>query len=116
MGPTYLWSLGPLQIRINWLILACVLLTIFGFVQLGLWQWGRAGEKLAAQEEFEQQQLLTAQPIESIEAELRLDNTLWCSDCGEVREELVEVLVLPVVLLKRQKDTLRVLFGPEGKP
>jgi len=67
MGPSYLWSLGPLQIRINWLILACVLLTIFGFVQLGLWQWGRAGEKLAAQEEFEQQQLLTAQPIENVD-------------------------------------------------
>ena len=66
MGRTYLWSLGSVQIRINWLILACVLLTVFGFVQLGLWQLGRAGEKLAAQEEFEQQQLRTAQPLENI--------------------------------------------------
>ena len=69
MGPTHLWSLGPIQIRINWLILACVLLTIFGFVQLGFWQLGRAGEKLAAQEQYDQQQLLTAQPIQSINIE-----------------------------------------------
>lgn len=66
MGPTYLWSLGPLQIRINWLILACVLLTVYGFIQLGFWQLGRAGDKLAIQEEVEQQQLLSAQPIEDI--------------------------------------------------
>ena len=67
MGPTYVWSLGPVQIRINLLILACVLFTVFGLVQLGFWQLGRAGEKLAAQAEFEQQQLLTAQPIENID-------------------------------------------------
>jgi surfeit locus 1 family protein len=67
MGPTHSWSLGPLQIRINWLILACVAFTIFGFVQLGFWQLSRAGEKLAAQEEFEQQQLLSAQPIDRID-------------------------------------------------
>lgn len=67
MGPTYQWSLGPLRIRINWLILACVLLTIFGFVQLGFWQLGRAGEKLAAAEEFEQQQLVSARPVQEID-------------------------------------------------
>jgi surfeit locus 1 family protein len=67
MGPTHSWSLGPLQLRINWLILACVAFTVFGFVQLGFWQLSRAGEKLAAQEEFEQQQLLSAQPIEGID-------------------------------------------------
>lgn len=67
MASSRIWSLGPLQIRINWFILACVLFAVFGLVRLGLWQFGRAGEKLAAQEVFEQQQLLTARPIEEID-------------------------------------------------
>ncbi len=67
MGPAYTWSLGPLKFRINLLLSACVVFTIIGFVQLGFWQLSRAGDKLAAQEEFEQQQLLAAQPIERIE-------------------------------------------------
>lgn len=60
-------SLGPLRLRINWLILACVLLSVSLFVRLGLWQVGRAEEKLAAQAEFELQQQQNPLPIENIE-------------------------------------------------
>ncbi|MCB1670654.1 MAG: SURF1 family protein [Gammaproteobacteria bacterium] len=76
MGPTFTWSLGSLQIRINWLILACVLLTIFGFVRLGMWQWGRAAEKLAAQAEFEGQQLQNALPLDQVDPSALPDSEL----------------------------------------
>ncbi len=67
MGPTYTWSLRRLRIRINWLILASVLFAVFGLVRLGTWQLDRAGEKLAAQAAFDQQQLQNASPIETID-------------------------------------------------
>jgi len=67
MGPTYTWSIGPLQLRINWLILGAVVFTVLGFVRLGFWQLDRAREKLAAQEAFERQQLEQALPIENLD-------------------------------------------------
>ena len=67
MNSSTLWTLGPLQIRINWLILACVLFTLFGFIRLGIWQLDRAGEKLAAQEAVEQEQLQSPRSLAEID-------------------------------------------------
>ena len=39
------YTFGVFSIRINWLILACVLLTILAFGRLGLWQLDRAAEE-----------------------------------------------------------------------
>ncbi|MFM1895205.1 MAG: hypothetical protein RLZZ385_279 [Pseudomonadota bacterium] len=61
--------LGALIIRINWVILACVLFTIFGFLRLGLWQWSRAGEKLEAQAAFEVEQTRNPTALEDLPAE-----------------------------------------------
>jgi len=60
------FEIGPFKIRINWLIFACVLFTAFTFIQLGLWQLGRADEKLLIQSEYEQQQQRNAIDIENI--------------------------------------------------
>ena len=68
MGPGKNFEIGPLKLRINWLILACVLLTALTFVRLGLWQLGRAEEKMAAEAEFSQQQEINATPIDNIPA------------------------------------------------
>jgi len=37
-------EIGPVKIRINWLVFACVLITAFTFIQLGFWQFGGAEE------------------------------------------------------------------------
>ena len=74
MGPTYQWSLGPFQLRINWVILACVLFAVFGLVQLGFWQLGRASEKLAIQEALEEQQLESAIPLEQLDLDSAQEN------------------------------------------
>ena len=60
------FHLGPLVIRVNWLVLACILLTVFGFIRLGFCQLSRAGEKLAAQAEFEAEQRLNPTPMEQM--------------------------------------------------
>ena len=66
MAPSKEFEIGPFRIKINWLISVCVLFTAFAFIQLGLWQIGRADEKLLAQSEYEQQQQLNAIDIENI--------------------------------------------------
>lgn len=60
------YTAGPFQLRINWLIAACVLLTIGTFGRLGLWQLDRAAEKVAAQQAMEADSRVSAQPIEEI--------------------------------------------------
>lgn len=77
MKSTRTWSLGPLTLRINWLILACVLFAVFGLVRLGLWQLGRAGEKIDAQQAFELQQLENPTPLGQVDPAL--------SDPGELQ-------------------------------
>lgn len=68
-------TLGALSLRLNLPILLCVLLTTATFVRLGLWQLGRAEEKLAAQAELEQQQRLNPLPLENLAPDqLRADN------------------------------------------
>ena len=60
------YTFGVFSIRINWLILACVLLTILAFGRLGLWQLDRAAEKVNAQQIMENESKSSAVPIESI--------------------------------------------------
>jgi surfeit locus 1 family protein len=43
-----------------------VVLTVAGFVRLGIWQLDRAAEKLEVQAEYDRQQLQNADPIESL--------------------------------------------------
>ena len=60
------YTFGVFSIRVNWLILACVLLTILAFGRLGLWQLDRAAEKVNAQQIMENESKSSAEPIESI--------------------------------------------------
>lgn len=59
-------TLGRLVIRINWLILACVVLAVAGLLQLGLWQLGRAQEKVAQQQAYLASGELQATPIAEV--------------------------------------------------
>jgi len=56
-------TLGKLAIRINWLILACVLLSCSGLLRLGFWQLGRAQERSAQQQTYLASGELQATPI-----------------------------------------------------
>jgi len=47
---------GRLEIRFNWFIALCVVMTCGMFVNLGLWQWDRAAEKRAREQAWEQMQ------------------------------------------------------------
>ena len=60
------FTIGSFHIRVNWLIAACVLMTAFGLAQLGLWQLGRAAEKIDAQRTLELELNANATPIEDI--------------------------------------------------
>jgi len=60
------FQMGALQIQINWLITACVLATALTFLNLGIWQLGRAAEKVEAQEALELELEQSAGPIEDI--------------------------------------------------
>ena len=60
------FSVGAFHIRVNWIILAAVLMSMAGFLRLSWWQLERAGEKVDAQRELEAQLSLTAPPIEEI--------------------------------------------------
>ena len=62
------FTLGGFHIRVNLIIAACVLMTVFGLSQLGLWQLGRAAEKVEAQRALEQELQENAGPIEEIPA------------------------------------------------
>lgn len=61
------FSIGAFHIRVNWIILAAVLMSMAGFLRLSWWQLERAGEKVDAQRELEAQLSLTAPPIEEIQ-------------------------------------------------
>ena len=60
------FSIGAFHIRVNWIILAAVLMSMAGLLRLSWWQLERAGEKVDAQRELEAQLSLTAPPIEEI--------------------------------------------------
>lgn len=63
------FNLGEFNIRVNWLVVACVLMTAFGFSQLGLWQLSRAAEKVESQRAIELELRDSAPPVEDIPAE-----------------------------------------------
>ena len=58
--------LGPLEIRLNWLILACVLITALGLGRLGIWQLDRAAEQVEAQRALQAELRETAPPLQSL--------------------------------------------------
>ena len=60
------FRLGDFHIRINWLVAACVLMTVAAFGRLGLWQLDRAAEKVEAQRILQSELKDTAPPIEDI--------------------------------------------------
>ncbi len=60
------FSIGAFRIRINWIILAAVLMSIAGLLRLSWWQLERAGEKVDAQRELEAELSQSAPPIEEI--------------------------------------------------
>ncbi len=62
------FTLGVFSIKLNWLIVACVLMTALSFARLGLWQLDRAAEKVEAQRELEASLSDSAGPIEDIPA------------------------------------------------
>ena len=62
------FSLGKLEVRWNWLIAACVIMTALGLGRLGVWQLDRAAEKVAAQQQLLLDQAANAIPIEEIPA------------------------------------------------
>jgi surfeit locus 1 family protein len=57
---------GEIEIRFNWVIAICVLLTMSGLIRLGLWQLGRAQEKIQSQESFQELSEEQATPIENL--------------------------------------------------
>ncbi len=59
-------TVGELNIRINWVILAFVILCASGLVRLGVWQLSRAQEKIQLQESFQELSEQQATPIENI--------------------------------------------------
>lgn len=62
------YEFGSFQIRINWMIAACVVMAAAGLMRLGLWQLDRAAEKVDAQTELLAELQENATPIESIPA------------------------------------------------
>ena len=60
------YRVGKFFIRVNWLIAACVLITSITFLNLGIWQLGRAAEKVEEQEALELELQQNAGPIEAI--------------------------------------------------
>lgn len=62
------YEFGSFQIRINWMIAACVVMAAAGLMRLGLWQLDRAAEKVDAQTELLAELKENATPIETIPA------------------------------------------------
>ena len=60
------FQVGSFHIRINWLIAICVIITALTFGNLGIWQLGRAAEKVDAQRALEEELRQSASPIETI--------------------------------------------------
>ncbi|MBT7541953.1 MAG: hypothetical protein HN683_21605, partial [Gammaproteobacteria bacterium] len=49
-------KLGPVLIRVNWFVVAGIVLTAMGLIRLGIWQLDRASEKMALQAAMQQEQ------------------------------------------------------------
>ena len=47
------FQIGKFYIHVNWLIALSILITALTFLNLGIWQLGRAAEKVEAQEALE---------------------------------------------------------------
>ncbi|MFP6801996.1 MAG: SURF1 family protein [Pseudomonadales bacterium] len=59
-------KLGRVLIRVNWFIVAGIVLIAAGFIRLGIWQLDRASEKMALQTAMQQEQQKEAINIEDI--------------------------------------------------
>lgn len=60
------FTYGSFHIRINWLVSACVLMTVFAFGRLGIWQLDRAADKVEAQTALVEESMRNAAAIETI--------------------------------------------------
>ena len=59
-------QVGIFEIRWNWLVAICVMLTISGMIRLGIWQLDRAAEKISLQQSYAESGLQEATPINEI--------------------------------------------------
>jgi surfeit locus 1 family protein len=59
---------GSFHMRVNWLVAACVVMTVLAFGRLGLWQLDRAAEKVELQQALETEGTENAAAIEAIPA------------------------------------------------
>ncbi len=59
-------TFGKLVFRIHWLVVLCVLSAMGGLVRLGVWQMGRAQEKIAQQVSFVESGELQATPLAEV--------------------------------------------------
>lgn len=60
------FQFGSFEIRVNWIIALCVLITALTLANLGIWQLGRAAEKVDAQMALADELRQSASPIEAI--------------------------------------------------
>lgn len=58
--------MGELEIRFNWIVALCVLAAFAGLVRLGVWQLGRAQEKIDLQDSYADMGADRAVPIEDV--------------------------------------------------
>jgi len=63
---TKIFTFGELEIRFNWIIASFVLATFVALVRLGVWQMGRAQEKIDLQLTYEEMGSDSAVPIEDV--------------------------------------------------
>ncbi|MDG1233036.1 MAG: SURF1 family protein [Pseudomonadales bacterium] len=66
MQSTVELKLGPVLIRVNWFVVAGIVLIAAGFARLGFWQLDRASEKMALRAAMQQEQQKEAINIEEI--------------------------------------------------
>lgn len=66
MALTQQVRLGPLEIRLNWLIFACALAAALGLGRLGVWQVDRAAEQVEAQRTLQAELRENAPALESL--------------------------------------------------
>ncbi|MBT5724459.1 MAG: SURF1 family protein [Gammaproteobacteria bacterium] len=66
MQSTVELKLGPVLIRVNWFVVAGIVLIAAGFARLGIWQLDRASEKMALRAAMQQEQQKEAINIEEI--------------------------------------------------
>ena len=71
----FLLTLGPLQLRVSWPVVAAVVAAMAVLARLGVWQLDRAGEKVAEHRALQARLAATAPPLQSIHPDaLRPDN------------------------------------------